>query len=141
MQVFLDSLVLQWAGSLLLLQVVLQVAFTVQSAVPGVAKEPGLVAHQVCVSIPFMYSAYHGVRMSLFNEAYAAMHAGTYADRLYGFEPFCWDLVRYFLGFQVYDLCERFGVPCLLHMWLGPARGTQADRSVRRPGPRLSATA
>ena len=108
--VFFDPLVLQWAGGLMLLQVVLQVLLTLFAS-GALKKNAGLVAHQVCVSIPFVYSSYNGTMLLFFDDAIATLHSGTYADRLYSFHPQAWMVTRFFIGFQMYDLCATMLVP------------------------------
>lgn len=110
--VFADTVVLQWAGSLMLLQIIVQTGLSF-AGMPKLSQEAGLVAHQLCVLIAFVYAAYHGVRLTLYDEAISAMAAGTYVDRLYRFHPFTWVMTRFFLGFQMYDLCATALVPSL----------------------------
>ena len=43
----------------------------------------------------------------------AKLRAGTYKDRLYGFNETCWYMNRFFLGFQMYDLTATALVPSL----------------------------
>lgn len=109
---FFEPLVLQWACGLLLLQVVLQLLFSFSSS-ERLSKAAALVAHQYVVSVPFAYATIRGVQLFLFDEAVAALAAGTYLDRLYGFLPATWDLTRFFLGFQMYDLLATVLVPDL----------------------------
>jgi len=113
-EAFYDPLVLQWAGGLLLLQVVLYGLCLLVPSKKVVAKA-GLVAHQLCLIIPFLYSSYLGFKLFVFEEdaTVAALGAGTYADRIYGNSAICWHMNRYFLGFQVYDLIATLFVPSL----------------------------
>ena len=102
---FIEPIVAQWAAGLFLLHLVLQ------KSIGG--KNAGLLAHQVCVFIPFMYSATRGSQLLFFDEGVAALTAGTYADRLYGFLPATWEMTQFFLGFQIYDLCATLLEPSL----------------------------
>ena len=109
-QVFADPVVLQWAVGLLLLQVVLQGAFSLSSS-PKLAENAGPVAHQLCVFIPFCVSSYYGTKLMFFDDEIAAMSKATFVERLYGFHPTTWYVTRFFAGFQVYDLCAIVLVP------------------------------
>lgn len=112
-QVFVEPLVLCWAGGLLCLQIVLQMLFKFSSS-KKMSENAGVVAHQLVVSIPFGYAAYMGVKLLYFDDKIAAMTASAnYADRLYGFHATCWEMTRFFVGFQLYDLCVTLIVPSL----------------------------
>ena len=48
--------------------------------------KPGVAAHQLVCAVPFVYAAYVGTRLWLFDEGIAALGRGTYVERIYG-EP------------------------------------------------------
>jgi len=100
--VIMDPWVLTWAVSLLTAQIIFQIILGFISS-PFRAK-PGAAAHQIVALVPFCYAAYHGVALWLFDADIASMHVGSATDRLYGQQEGAWMLIRFMLGFQVYDL-------------------------------------
>jgi len=106
-----DPMVLGWAGGLLLGHIIIQVVCKIVKS-PLQAK-PGVAAHQLVCFVPFVYAAYQGVNLWLYDETVAAQHIATYAERLYGANDACFALNRFMLGFQVYDLLATALEPSL----------------------------
>ena len=110
-EAFYAPITLQWAIGLFILQLVMQILIAYSGT--KYAAKAGLVAHQICVFFPFMYSSVRGTYLLFFDAEIAAMTAGTYTDRLYGFHQATWEMNYYFLGFQMYDLLATILEPSL----------------------------
>jgi len=106
-----DPLALRWAGGLLMLHVSTHALATI---VPSkLQAKPGVAAHQLVILIPFAYAAVMGTSLYLYDDTVAKFAAGSYADRLYGWSSQCWDLLRFMIGFQLYDLLATTLEPSL----------------------------
>ena len=68
---------------------------------------------ELVIFVPFCYAAYHGTILWLFDEQISSMHAGSYVDRLYSLSQPAWELNRFMVGFQLYDLCSSALEPSL----------------------------
>ena len=97
-----DPWLLGWAFGLLGAHLVLQVVLGAVKS-PFQVK-PGVAAHQFVCFVPFVYAAAMGTKIWLFSPEAAAMHTGTYVDRLYGTCDDAFLLTRFMVGFQLYDL-------------------------------------
>lgn len=109
-----DPWLLSWALGLFAMHLLLQAGLGAVDT-PLRAK-PGVAAHQIVCFVPFAYAAYMGVILWLLDDSIAAMHTGTYIDRLYpagDAESLPWKLSRFMLGFQVYDLAATALEPSL----------------------------
>lgn len=93
---------LTWAVPLLTAHVVIQTVLGLVNS-PFRAK-PGAAAHQIVALVPFSYAAYQGTVVWLFDAQVAQMQMGSTIDRLYGYHESAWALIRFMIGFQIYDL-------------------------------------
>jgi len=107
-----DPTVLGWAGGLFACHVALQVFGTTY---PNwfFSTKPGLVAHQLVIAVPFLYAAILGTALYLYDADIARLGSGTYVDRMYGWTENGWGLLRFMIGFQLYDLLATAMVPSL----------------------------
>lgn len=110
-EMLFDPTIQQWVGGLLLLQIFLQLLFT---KVPTFSAKPGVAAHQFVSFIPFIYATVVGGRLLFYDPEHAIMHQeGSYTNRLYQFHAASWNLNKFMVGFQLWDLFATALVPGL----------------------------
>lgn len=54
--------------------------------------------------MPFIYAAYVGTSLWLFDAGIGAMDGAGYVERIYGNHASAWSLCQFMIGFQLYDL-------------------------------------
>eukprot|EP00962_Isochrysis_galbana_P057720 scaffold30222_cov101-Isochrysis_galbana.AAC.1 len=79
------------------------------------SKDIGAASHKLVIVVPFVYAAYYGTRLWLFDPAHAAM-GSTARGRLYGADEDGFRMTRFMFGVQASSrLCpmiHRSGAGC-----------------------------
>ncbi len=114
-----DPVVYYWFFGLLAAHVLIRVILVSSShprlqAILGTAAEqgtlaklatmPGLAAHQLVIFVPFAFAAYHGNMAYLFDAQLQQLAEADASERLYGLTDIGWELMRFMVGFQLFDL-------------------------------------
>jgi len=97
-----EPLVRSWAGWLIVAHIIIQ--FMLSNSKTALSSKPGVAAHQLVVMIPFFYAAMVGVSNFFSAERLDIASDYTYERRLYSQFPISWDLNRFMIGFQFYEL-------------------------------------
>ena len=134
--VFLDETVVKWFLGLLLMHVLFQAAFMRMPS--KVQAKPGVAAHQLTTLAPFVYATACGLHAFLYEEPWQGMTDASYAERIYLRSESAWVLVRFMIGFQMYDLLATALEPSLRkaeHLGHHSATLITAFCSATIPGP------